>query len=172
MSDIKRSRKCPKCGSLKSRVYGSRTYFGDVIRRRQCTECGRRWSTIEIDFWSNKEYIDDMNKIKVIIRHPGEKDGRVVSIGNTLEKFQEIVGGRIEVADIGVPGVRLICNESGKIDGLPENFRIPGDIIHGSAIIVGVDGEEFVETPMTLRQWRDLLQQWGNDTGGGSDGQA
>ena len=39
---------CPKCGSSKSLVYDSRKrkYF-NVVRRRECKDCGFRYTTVE-----------------------------------------------------------------------------------------------------------------------------
>lgn len=166
----KRARKCPKCGSIDVGICDSRDYFGDVMRRRYCRQCGRKWSTIEIDFWGNKEYLDMKNKIRVIVKKPTEDVGHEAVIDNTLEKIQEIVGGRIEVVNIGLrvgtQEVRLICNESGKLAGLSPNFKILLDIIHGPVILTGVDGEDFTDVPVNLDTWSVILQLWGNDTGG------
>lgn len=49
---------CPKCGSEKSRVVNSRHNYGSFIdgsifRRRECRNCGTRYSTYEI----RKDYL-------------------------------------------------------------------------------------------------------------------
>ncbi|MBQ8994498.1 MAG: DUF3846 domain-containing protein [Oscillospiraceae bacterium] len=71
----------------------------------------------------------------------------VKTIENTLEELQRIVGGYIEVVDIGSHTV-IICNEEGKIRSEPKNFWITTggeavDYIAGDAIICGTDGENF-----------------------------
>jgi transcriptional regulator NrdR family protein len=38
---------CMKCGSEKDRVVDSRLQGGDVWRRRECRDCGERWTTVE-----------------------------------------------------------------------------------------------------------------------------
>jgi len=65
----------------------------------------------------------------------------VVSVPNTLEAFQEAVGGYIEALGMDA-GFCLICNEEGKLLGLPANRRVGNDIIAGPFLIVGeADGE-------------------------------
>ncbi len=40
-------RRCPTCGHPKSTVMDSREGPGELKRRRQCLECGFRWTTVE-----------------------------------------------------------------------------------------------------------------------------
>ena len=57
-------------------------------------------------------------EIRVVIIEPGEPSYRKI-IPNTLEAFQEIVGGYIEV--VSLPGnIRMIINEEGKLLSLPK----------------------------------------------------
>lgn len=100
-----------------------------------------------------------MRKIKVIIKRPDEEAGHVCNISNTLRNLQNTVGGYIEVVPITSKTV-IICNEEGKLQGLPYNFRIPGDRIQGNAIICGVEGEEFADVPISLKEWRTILNEW------------
>ena len=105
-------------------------------------------------------------KIKVIIKRPDEPYGHVATINNTLEKLQEFVGGPIEAVTLNADAV-IICHEEGKILGLKPNFykgSLPyGDLIRGTVVIVGVDGDEFTDCPMTFWTWRQYLRLWGND---------
>lgn len=105
-------------------------------------------------------------EIKVIIKKPGEKVGRMQHIGNTLENLQRIVGGPIETVPV-LEDVICICNEEGKLKGLPANFilgRKYPDTIVGTAIICGVDGDEFASLPddFDLDVWRVALNGWRN----------
>ena len=106
-----------------------------------------------------------MENIKVIIKRPDEKIGHETIIHNTLEKFQILVKGYIEVVRISDTAV-MIVNEEGKINGLPFNFMygefLP-DAICGNVIVCGVDGEEFCDIPFDFHKWKQLLEQWGND---------
>lgn len=86
---------------------------------------------------------DDISaeKIKVIVKDPG-KPARVVWISNTLENLQRTVGGYIETVTISTDVV-IICNEEGKLLGLPHNCRLCGCDFVGTLIIVGIDKDEF-----------------------------
>ena len=60
---------------------------------------------------------------------------------NTLEAFQTAVGGDIETLGLD-SGAVLVCNEEGKLLGLPANRRVGGDTIAGTFLIAGsADGE-------------------------------
>jgi hypothetical protein len=108
-----------------------------------------------------------MEKIKVIIKRPDEKAGHVTWISNTLANLQRTVDGPIEVVKIGNSGLLMICNEEGKIHGLERNFimgTVPfHDIIVGTVILCGQDGEEFGDVPIDLHTWKFMLKKWGNE---------
>lgn len=88
-------------------------------------------------------------KIRVIIKEPG-KDFRQDTMPNTLEAFQKLVGGYIEAIPV-TNRMIIICNEEGKLLDLPQNFELFGsDIICGTAIFCGVDGEDFGDVPLAL----------------------
>ena len=108
------------------------------------------------------------DKITVIVKRPEEPIGHIEEIRNELKAFQSIVGGNMEpvvLAD-GSDRIMLICNEEGKLYGLPENFwfqtigRI--DLICGTAIICGDSGEDFVDCPIDLDTWQRMLKKWEN----------
>lgn len=44
---------CKNCGS-DSTVYDTRLKSGAVVRRRKCQKCGRKWMTIEVEYWQYK----------------------------------------------------------------------------------------------------------------------
>jgi hypothetical protein len=107
-----------------------------------------------------------MSKIKVIIKHPDDKVGRIVYVNNTLERLQMIVKGYIEIVDPQVQGIRIICNEEGKLSDLPRNFRMGmtfPDIIMGTVIVCGVDGEDLTDVPIDIGTWKTILRCWGNE---------
>lgn len=65
-----------------------------------------------------------------------------IEIENTLEAKQHLVGGYIEcVYPINDDSVVFICNEEGKINGMPLNRDIGHDIIAGPFLILGDDYE-------------------------------
>ena len=106
-----------------------------------------------------------MNKIQVIIKRPDERYGHVTNISNTLKNLQKIVDGPIEVVPYG-DNIVFICNEEGKLRKLQRNFAVGGkyfhDIIVGTCIIAGVDGEEFCDCPISFDLWKRLLVRCGN----------
>ena len=76
------------------------------------------------------------DKIRVLIVEP-DKLPYEKMILNKLEDKQEIVGGNIEYTQLdNDDNVLLICNEEGKLDGLPYNRYIGHDIIAGPFIFV------------------------------------
>ena len=84
---------------------------------------------------------DTEKKIKVVVQNPGELS-RIVTVPNTLEALQELVGGYIEVVGIG-NGLLLVMNEEGKIRGLPESVRCLYDTIVGPVFITADKDEDF-----------------------------
>lgn len=105
-------------------------------------------------------------KIKVIIKRPDEQYGHVTNISPSLKNLQKTVEGSIEQVSIGGSTV-LLCNEEGKIRNLERNFIIGfngfvTDIICGTAIIAGVDGEGLVDVQISFDVWKRLLKEWGN----------
>jgi hypothetical protein len=71
-----------------------------------------------------------------------------IEILNVLDELQRAVGGYIETLTL-IPGKAvMIVNEEGRILGLPVNpaaSALAGTLIVGTALIVGVDGEEFTD---------------------------
>lgn len=106
-----------------------------------------------------------MRKIRAIIKRPDERYGHMTNISPKLENLQKTVGGYIEVVTLNEDkGLLLICNEDGKNEGLPRNFKIPGDIIVGNVIILGRDGEEFTDIPIEFAEWKMYLDRVGKAT--------
>lgn len=77
--------------------------------------------------------------MKVIIKEVGESP-RIEEIENTLEALKSLVNGYIEAVRIDNE-IILICNEEGKLQGLPPNFRIGNDVIVGTAVFVSHNGK-------------------------------
>ncbi len=105
---------------------------------------------------------NNKNLIKVIIVKP-MKDPYTDYIKNDLETLQDIVGGDIEVVPNSNDNTLLICNEYGKIDGLPVNraLKYEGkivDIVAGDFIIVGDGGEDF--SSLTDEQCKDYIEKF------------
>ena len=92
-----------------------------------------------------------MEKIYVLTKKPGEPP-RHVWMSNTLENMQRYVGGYIETLTIAKDLV-IICNEEGKLLGLPYNFTLMGETFVGDIIMCSMDGDEFADLPC---EWKVL----------------
>ena len=99
--------------------------------------------------------------LKVLVVEP-MKPCELREIPDTLEAMQQTVGGHIE--SVSFEGEAIVCNESGKILGLPynrplldESGLIPLDILHGTFFIAGVSGESFVSlTDAQVQRYKEL----------------
>lgn len=80
---------------------------------------------------------------------------RMVTIENSLQAMQEAVGGPIEV--VSLPDAVIVCNEEGKLKGLPpnrplmdENHHIQ-DVLMGTFFVCGEQGEQLTSLSEDLR---------------------
>ena len=100
--------------------------------------------------------------IRALLVEPNELPKEVM-IKNSLEAKQKLVGGNIEYTSREYyPDVIFICNEEGKILGLPLNRDIGGDIIAGSFLIVGDDpeiGEDRSLTDDQIKKYQDVFNE-------------
>lgn len=77
-------------------------------------------------------------KIKVI-RLPCDSDPLVVEVDPTLANLQALVGGGfIQIVPVSSDGLELVCDEEGKLKGLPLNVSIFGghDVVAGDAFLL------------------------------------
>ena len=90
----------------------------------------------------------DRNMIRVVLLEP-EKEARVVEINPSLQSMQSVVGGLIEAVYPFEEQVCIVCNEEGKLQGLPLNRALRDadghiyDIIAGTAFLCDCSGEDF-----------------------------
>lgn len=96
-----------------------------------------------------------MDKIHVITKKPGGKPASVW-ITPALENLQAYVGGCIETVTLAEDLV-IICNEEGRLRGLPQNCTICGVDFCGDIIIAGVSGEEFSSIPVPFVTMRAVF---------------
>ncbi len=95
--------------------------------------------------------------MKVLVIAPG-KEPVVKEIGNTLKDMQRMVSGYIQAYYPWMDEVAIICNDEGKIMGLPFNRPIFGehgelvDIIAGTFFLCGapMDSGKFTDLPEDL----------------------
>lgn len=83
--------------------------------------------------------------IKVICKAP-RCAPELRTIPNTLEAMQDYVGGYIEAVTFAQDAA-IICNEEGRLMGMPFNTILCGRSFVGPILIVGVDGDEFADVP-------------------------
>lgn len=79
--------------------------------------------------------------MQVIYFEVGEEP-RTLEVENKLEDLQELVGGWLEAFPL-MDGLLLICNEEGKLIGLPLNRVMDGEPIAGNFFLCRSDGEDF-----------------------------
>lgn len=91
-----------------------------------------------------------MEEIRAVKVSPGIP-AQVKEISKGLSSLQREVGGLIEVIYPFDDPIGLVCNENGKLDGLPLNRSLRDDngeiydIIAGDFLIVGLGDEDFTD---------------------------
>jgi len=94
-----------------------------------------------------------MRKIWVIIKNPGQKPCSTW-ISDTLHNLQGHVGGYIETVTISSKRIVVICNEEGRIIGLPFNCVFEGVNYVGTLLFAGYNESEFADLPMTYAEFK------------------
>ena len=114
----------------------------DVVKTEEgCFYCDRvGFKKIDFDEAATHK---PANLLKVVYVEPG-KPAYAAEIEDTLQAKQRAVGGMIELVNNG-DGTAIICNEEGKLEGLPANRRIEeiSDVIVGNFFVVGLGKEDF-----------------------------
>ena len=112
-----------------------------------------------------------MRKINVIIKRPGEKPHSTWII-DTIENLQKNVEGYIKTfatyietviigtgADPCYETLVIICNEEGRIKGLPYNCTVGRINFVGTIIVAGIKDDEFADIPCTFGTFKRLFPQ-------------
>lgn len=102
---------------------------------------------------------EEKNMMRVIVCKPDEY-AEVVEIEDSLESMQNMVGGLIEEYMPWDDEVAIICNEEGKMNGLPFNHAIRDenggiqDVIAGDFFIcyAPIESERFLSMPPELEE--------------------
>ena len=97
--------------------------------------------------------------IEVLLVRPMEKP-RLIRMEDSLEAMQEVVGGLIEEYMPFIDPVAIVCNEEGKMKGLPLNRGIYDDNGNLLEIIAGdffvcyapIESEKFLSLPKDLME--------------------
>ncbi|MBQ2657993.1 MAG: DUF3846 domain-containing protein [Erysipelotrichaceae bacterium] len=103
------------------------------------------------------ELTETPNRIQILLIEPG-KYPKTMEINDSLESMQSLVGGYIEEYCPFDDDVAIVCNDEGKINGLPLNRAIYDsqtnellDIIAGNFFLVG--------TPTDSDSFQSLTQE-------------
>jgi hypothetical protein len=80
--------------------------------------------------------------MKIVVKKVGQAP-EIKEIQGTLENLKEIVGGYIECIHL-FDNVFCVCNEEGKLLGLPANFKFCNDVIAGDVFFCAGAEEEFI----------------------------
>lgn len=96
-----------------------------------------------------------MAMISALVKRPGEPP-RHVNISNSLRALQQNVEGYIETVTLASDLV-LICNEEGRMLGMPYNCTICGTDFVGPIILTGRKGYEFTDLPVEWAEMKRLF---------------
>ncbi len=112
-----------------------------------------------------REITRQENLLDVLLVKPGEHPQRV-QIGSELEDLQAAVGGYIQEVYIGDESAGILCNEEGKLNGLPLNRALRDedgqlyDVIAGDFLVVGLGEEDFTSlTPEQMEAYDQKFHQ-------------
>ena len=110
------------------------------------------------------------NKIDILVVEPGVAP-HPAQVEDTLEAFQQIVGGPIEAGCYLPQRVMLICNSEGKHMKLMPNRENPtdsGDFIAGTFLLCGFEGERFASlTPAQQTRFQEYFALSASEGGNG-----
>ena len=103
--------------------------------------------------------------MKVLVVRPMEMP-EVQEIDHTLSAMQELVGGTIQAVYPFDDPVALVCNDEGKLMGLPLNRALRDedgqmyDAVAGTFLVVGLSEEDFASlTPELAQKYEQLFHQ-------------
>ena len=123
-----------------------------------CDDFGFKEVQFDKDLCSETNRKPQSNKISVLLVQP-EKRPKLVEIGSSLEDMQAVVGGDIEEYMPFEDDVAIICNEEGKMNGLPLNRAVYNEQTHEMLdIVVGdffityapIESEKFLSLPKEM----------------------
>ena len=87
--------------------------------------------------------------MKALIKNPGDESFREIITDNDLHSLLRLVGGYIETVTLATDCC-VICNEEGRLQGMPHNCNFCGIDFVGPILIVGVDEADFCDVPMSV----------------------
>lgn len=98
------------------------------------------------------------DRITVAILRVSDLAPTITTIDNTWEALADIVGGFIEFVNIPY-GMKIVCDDEGKLKGRWPNVCYAGDWIVGDIVFVNTDGPDTVS--LTDKQICQLGRMFG-----------
>ena len=123
-----------------------------------CDDIGFKKVDFHPEECAELENLKDESKITVLVVEPMKKP-KLMEIGSSLEEMQAVVGGDIEEYMPFEDDVAIICNEEGKMNGLPLNRAVYDgkthemlDIVAGDFFIAyaPIESEKFLRLPKEM----------------------
>ena len=111
------------------------------------------------------ENCNSVSMLHVLVVEPGRRP-RLQSIPHTLQAMQALVGGPIQAVYPFEEPVALICNEEGKLEGLPPNRDLRDeegtlyDVVCGTFFLCAAPPDEDTFRSLTEEQIRHYQERF------------
>ena len=99
--------------------------------------------------------MDKKPTITVMAKRP-DSGWYKTNLSNNLQNFQRFVGGPIEIVTLAADFV-VVCNEEGKLRGLPYNCAIAGYDFVGDIFVCSSEGDELVDFDLPLKLFLQVI---------------
>ena len=113
---------------------------------------------VGVDFKTvGEQELSESRKMEVLLVQPGMYPQKA-TIGTELKDFQDAVGGTIAASYPFDDPVAIVCNDEGKLTGLPLNRALRDedgrmyDAVAGTFLVVGLGEEDFASLSPELAQ--------------------
>ena len=100
--------------------------------------------------------------MRALYKTPENDKFHEIVVPNKLNVLQQLVDGYIETVTFA-PDACVICNEEGGIFNMPYNCVYAGHLFYGPILIVGIDGDEFTDAPMSILEANKGIDAWGEE---------
>ena len=87
--------------------------------------------------------------MRILIKNPSDEGFHQIVVPNDLHVLQQLVDGYIETVTLATDAC-VSCNEEGRLKDLEHNCKYCGVDFVGTILIVGIDGDEFTDCPMSV----------------------
>ena len=107
--------------------------------------------------------MSENKNLKVIVVNNGKPEYRYIKYKDDdelLYELQNILGGYIEQVTVSRSFI-ILCNEDGRIKGLPYNCSICGVDFVGPIIVCSSNGEDWTDVVMSIDQFKRYLCKFG-----------